>query len=60
MEPDVYKLELHESTTIDRDRHDAIRVTRVPGGWIYRDWNVSEWSIGIFVPYVPKSRYNEE
>lgn len=49
---DIYGMELHAE--IELDKYNTI--TRVPGGWIYRNWTYSDkngdW-IGnsVFVPY---------
>ena len=43
---DIYKMKLHEA--IKLDGYPDIVITRVPGGWIYGDWNIVG---GCFIPY---------
>jgi len=47
----IYDLKLHESMDIAPD----LQVTRVPGGWLYRFWNITAqeyYKSAVFVPYV--------
>ena len=54
MEKTIYQLELHESLLIKTVQNGepsiSFRVTRVPGGWIYRSTYEKAVSI-VFVPY---------
>lgn len=45
---DIYKLLLHEERSFS-----DVRIMRVPGGWIYRFWDIQNDcdGQGVFVPY---------
>jgi len=48
MTKSIFNLDIHESTD-----YEEFRVTRVPGGWIYRFGNTASktmTSTGVFVP----------
>jgi len=38
---DIYKLKLHESCCLENMDREEIKITRVPGGWIYNYTEVS-------------------
>ena len=45
----IYDLKLHESLMLDR----GLSIMRVPGGWIYDNWDAQHDipKTGVFVPF---------
>jgi len=55
----IYELNLHERTWIDNLGKEVVRV---PGGWIYADWDTSTDNPynPIFIPFVKESIDNKD
>lgn len=50
----IYDMKLHEVKLISINSpfiYKQFMVTRVPGGWLYQQYNVAVENNGIFVPY---------
>jgi hypothetical protein len=43
---DIYKMKLHEEIVCS-----VGKITRVPGGWIYTIYKISEGYVSVFVPF---------
>ena len=54
----IYKMELHEIMSVGTNSKDGSSpvfygVVRVPGGWLYKEWNteIQEYTGETFVPF---------